>query len=179
MWVSSIASPLLLIGGWSLAQARQPDGYDAIRDTISALAARGATDWWIMTFALAGLGASYVITAVGFWRLGRAARTLLAVGGAATVVVSASPQPSPAHVPAAAIGFVTLAFWPFGLGRRFRPARWVALVLLGLLAWFAVALATGTLVGVSERALAGAEALTPLGIIVVSASHTVTARRSS
>jgi hypothetical protein len=40
--------------------------------------------------------------------------------------------------------------------------------LLALLAWFAIALIAGTLVGVSERALAGAEALAPIGIVVAS-----------
>ncbi len=161
-WVSAVAAPLLLIGGWSLAQTRQPERYDAVRDTISALAARGATDAWIMTAALAGLGASYMITAAGAWTFGRTARTLLAVGGAATLAVAASPQPSPTHVPAATIGFVTLALWPFALDRAGRAARSVGFTLLALLAWFAIALATGTLVGASERALAGAEALTPV-----------------
>ena len=178
VWVSLILAPLFLIGGWTLAQARQPEGYAAARDTISALAARGATDRWIMTAALAGLGASYVITAAGYWTLGRVARALLAVGGAATVVVSASPQPSAGHVPAAVIGFIALAIWPaFGRGSRFRSCRWVTLVLVALLAWFALALATGNSVGVSERALAGAEALTPIGITIASISRKPTARR--
>jgi hypothetical membrane protein len=166
VWVSAVAAPLFLIGGWSLAQTRQPDSYNAVRDTISALAARGANDPWIMTAGLAGLGASYVITAAGFWTLGRVARTVLAVGGAATIAVAASPQPSPAHVPAAAIGFVALAIWPFGLGHRVGAARWVAVALLALLAWFGIALETGSLVGLSERALAGAEALTPIWALV-------------
>lgn len=180
VWVSSIVAPLLLVGGWTLARARQPGGYDATRDTISALAARGATDRWIMTAALAALGATYVITAAGFSTPGRAARALLAVGGAATIVVSASPQPSAAHLPAAAIGLVALAIWPaFMPGSRFRSGRWVTLVLLALLAWFAIALAAGNLAGVSERALTGAEALTPFGIVVASASRTGAARRST
>ena len=166
VWVSAVAAPLFLIGGWSLAQTRQPDSYDAVRDTISALAARGANDRWIMTAALAGLGASYVITAAGFWTLGPTARTVLAVGGAATIAVAASPQPSAAHVPAATIGFVALAIWPLALGPRVRAARWVAVTLLALVAWFGIALASGSLVGLSERVLAGAEALTPIWALV-------------
>ncbi len=170
VWVSAVAAPVFLIGGWSWAQARQPDSYDAVRDTISALAARGASDRWIMTAALAGLGASYVITAVGSGTFGRLARTVLAVGGAATIAVAASPQPSPTHVPAAAIAFVALAIWPFGLRRTVRAAPWVAVTLLALLAWFGIALATARVVGLSERALAGAEALTPIWALVASTS---------
>ena len=34
---------MLLSGGWTLAAARQPHGYDAVRDTISALADVAAT----------------------------------------------------------------------------------------------------------------------------------------
>src|SRR3954471_6075542 len=112
VWVSSALAPLLLIGGWPLAQLRQPQSYDATRDTISALAAQGAHDAWIMTIGLAGLGACHLVTAAGFAASGRLARATLGVGGAATVVVAASPQPAPMHVPAAAIGFAALAIWP-------------------------------------------------------------------
>ena len=64
-WVAvpAITAPVALIGGWSLAQAHQPRAYDPLRDTISALAARPATDSWIMTTGLALLGLSYVAAA--------------------------------------------------------------------------------------------------------------------
>lgn len=167
VWVSSALAPLLLIGGWTLAQSRQPHGYDAARDTISALAAHGAADPWIMTAGLAGLGASHVITAAGFWAPGRVARAILAAGGAATVLVAASPQPAAAHVPAAAIAFVALAIWPaFASRTSVRWGRWWTFALLVVLAWFAVELVAGTLLGLSERVLSGAEALTPIGIIL-------------
>jgi hypothetical membrane protein len=178
-WVSSALAPLLLIGGWTLAQSRQPDGYDPTRDTISALAAHGATDAWIMTAGLAGLGASHLITAAGFWAPGRMSRAALAVGGAATVVVSASPQPAAAHAPAAAVGFVALAIWPaFAPRGSFRSGRWSTLALLALLACFVIALVAGKLVGVSERALAGAEAITPIGLVVEWRQRTAAAGRS-
>ena len=38
-WASATAAPVALIGGWTLAATRQPEAYDATRDTISALAA--------------------------------------------------------------------------------------------------------------------------------------------
>src|SRR5436305_11042522 len=98
-WMSSTFAPVLLIGGWTLAQSRQPATYDATRDTISALAAHGAHEAWIMTIGLAGLGGCHLITAAGFGASGPVARAILAVGGAATVAVAASPQPAAAHVP--------------------------------------------------------------------------------
>jgi hypothetical membrane protein len=160
-----MVAPAFLIVGWTVAQSRQPPGFDPVRDTISALAARGATDAWIMTVGLAGLGVCHLVTAAGFGASGRPARAVLAVGGAATVVVAASPQPAVAHVPAATIGFVALALWPAFTPRGFGLGRPTSVVLLAVLAWFGVALATGSLVGLSERVLAGAEALAPLVLL--------------
>jgi hypothetical membrane protein len=173
-WFSAALAPVLLIGGWTVAQSRQPAGYDALRDTISALAARGATDAWIMTAGLAGLGACHLITAAGFQTAGRAARAMLALGGAATVVVAASPQPAAAHVPAAVVGFIALAAWPALMRRTLGSYRWWALVLLAFLAWFGIAVAIDSLVGLSERVLAGAESLAPITLFVA-----ISARRPS
>src|ERR1700719_1348053 len=92
--VSSGAAPVLLIGGWTIAQARQPPGYSPVRDTISALAARGAADRWVMTSALAGLGACHVVTALGLRPARPGGRVVLAGGGVATVLVAAFPQPA-------------------------------------------------------------------------------------
>ena len=80
-WVSWRWLPLALIGGWSLAAARQPAGYDPVRDTISALAARDAADSWIMTTGLAILGVCHMATAGGLSEAGGTARALLAAGG--------------------------------------------------------------------------------------------------
>ena len=103
---------MLLSGGWTLAAARQPHGYDAVRDTISALAVRGASDRWVMTAALAGLGACHVITATGL-RPARGGRMVLAFGGVATVLVAAFPEPSQgsseAQTVAASLAFTSLA----------------------------------------------------------------------
>lgn len=167
VWSSSALAPVALVGAWLLAQTRQPARYDAARDTISALAARGAVDPWIMTTGLATLGACHLATAAGFPDAGRLARSLQLLGGAATVVVAASPQPAAAHVPAAAVGFVTLALWPACTPRRLRRAGVpVSAVLVALLLWFGVELHGGGLVGASERALAAAEALAPLVMLL-------------
>ena len=63
--LSATAAPVLLIGGWTVAAAQQRGGLrPGRRARISALAAHGATDRWIMTAALAGLGVCHVVTAL-------------------------------------------------------------------------------------------------------------------
>jgi hypothetical membrane protein len=174
---SATAAPVLLGGGWTLAEAKQPPGYNPVRDTISALAAHGATDRWIMTSALAGLGACHVVTAAGLRPAGRSGRVVLAGGGAATMMVAAFPQPaignSVAHTVAATVAFVALGTWPvFAARRRLMapllmraPAAAASAVLLGLVVWFAVELHGGQR-GLAERAAAGAQALWPLAVVI-------------
>ncbi len=52
---ASVTAPLLLITGWTIAARLQPHRYDAIRQTVSALAAHGASDRWVMTLAFLGV----------------------------------------------------------------------------------------------------------------------------
>ena len=173
--LSATSAPVLLIGGWQLAAARQPGGFDPVRQTISALAALGATDPWIMTTGLAGVGVCHVVTALGLRPAAPAGRVLLATGGAATVAVAAFPQPvtgdSAAHVAAAAVAFPALSLWPALAWRRDRsPSRAVSLGaasillgLLGLLGWFSLDFVTDSpRIGRSERLLAAAQSLCPL-----------------
>jgi hypothetical membrane protein len=174
--VSAVAGPVVLATGLALAQARQPRTYDPIRDTISALAAHGATDRWVMTSALAGLGACHVVTAWGL-RPGRTTgRVVLGVGGAATVLVAAFPQPahgnSVAHTVAATVAFGALALWPVvAARRRVAPlldpptAAAATVVLVGLVVWFAAEIHGGQR-GLAERAAAGAQALWPLAVVL-------------
>jgi len=120
--LSSTAAPVLLIGGWELGAARQPPGFDPVTETISALAGYGATDRWIMTVGLAGLGVCHLVTALGLRPAALPGRLLLAIGGAATVLVAVFPQPadgsSPAHILAAAVAFPALSLWPALAWRR-------------------------------------------------------------
>jgi hypothetical protein len=181
--VSSAAAPVLLIGGWTVAADRQPAGFDPVADTISALAAHGADDRWLMTAALAGLGLSHITTALALRPLAPPGRVLLAAGGVATLLVAAFPLPdgdggSVAHTAAAAVAFVSLSTWPALAWRRDvagpAPARPVvalgaATVLLGLLGWFAAELAADDgRVGLAERGTAGAQALWPLAAVLAS-----------
>ncbi len=174
--VSSAAAPVLLVGGWTVAAGLQPGSFNPVSGTISALAARGATDRWVMTLALAAVGACYVITGLALRPAASPGRLILMSGGAATALVAAFPETagdggSPLHTLWAAIGFVALAVWPLaarGPGLPGPGVRAVAAgVLLGLLVWFGTELiGGGQQVGLAERVLAGAEAVWPLATVL-------------
>ena len=175
--VSSAVAPVALIGGWTVAAARQRGGFDPVTRTISALAALDADDRLVMTAALVTVGVCHVTTAVALRPAAAPGRLLLGLGGAATVLVAAFPLPSggggsPAHAAGAAVAFGALAAWPAlawrkgsGVPVSLRPAVSVgaAAVLLGLVAWFAVELGIdGGRVGLAERVAAAAQATWPL-----------------
>jgi hypothetical membrane protein len=177
--LSASLAPVFLIGGWTLAAALQPPGYRSTRDTISALAGLGATDRWVMTTGLAGLGACHLVTALGLRPVAPGGRALLALGGVATLLVAAFPVPragtSAVHQVVAGIGFVSLGLWPALAWRRGPAVPWVlqppvavaaAVVLLGLVGWFAVALSGTGPVGLTERLAAGAQAVWPLVVVL-------------
>jgi hypothetical protein len=70
--VSSAAAPVLMVGGWTLAAGlQQPQSYSQLADTVSALAAPGATDRWVMTVTFLVVGACDAITGLAL----RPART--------------------------------------------------------------------------------------------------------
>lgn len=186
--ISAAAAPVALIGGWTLAAARQPGRFDPLTRTISALAAHGAADRWIMTSALGALGTCHLVTASGLRAARPAGRLTLAVGGVATVLVAAFPQSvegdSAAHTATAAAAFAALTVWPAlamrsdGVGgpvlsRRISVAA--TAVLAAALAWFATELDDGDLLGLSERVLAAAQALWPL-VVVTAVSRCARAR---
>jgi Protein of unknown function (DUF998) len=205
--LSSATAPVLLIGGWTIAAGLQPDHFDPVTGTISALAAHGAADRWVMTLALAALGACYVVTGLALRAAARPGRLLLMAGGVATVVVAANPLPpaggsSLPHGLAAGVAFVALAIWPAGAWRRPSPvpvgpvpaqpvpaspvpavlrpavAAGAVLILAGLLTWFAVELwGGGGQVGLSERVLAGAESIWPLVVVLLACWQLSRARR--
>ena len=179
--LSAAGAPVLLVGGWTVAAALQPGSFSQVTGTISALAAYGAADRWVMTAALAGAGACYVVTALALRPAAAPGRLLLTAGGVATVLVAANPETagrggSLPHTLWAAAGFIALAAWPLLSRRRgpsaaalLRPAACAAAstVLFALLVWFGVELsAGGGLTGLAERMLAGAQALWPLAVIL-------------
>ncbi|MGZ4601153.1 MAG: DUF998 domain-containing protein [Oryzihumus sp.] len=178
---SAIAAPVLLVGGWTWAQAVQPAPFDPVRQTISALAATGAPHRVVMTVALLGLGVAHATTALAVRPAATAGRLTLAVGGVATFLVALLPLPSPsgsaaAHTAAASTAFAALAVWPV-LASRSRPGTPMALrrraagtatvVLALLVAWLLLELrSAGPAVGLSERVAAAAQALWPLAVVL-------------
>jgi len=188
--VSSTAAPVLLVGGWTWAAARQDIEFDSLTQTISALAALDATDRWVMTSALAGVGLAHITTALALRGAALPGRLILAGGGVATVLVAALPLPtvigdggSVPHAVVAGISFGALAVWPafamrsaraeeggkgtvaWGLRRKVALAATAAL--LAGVGWFVSDLGQDlSQVGLSERFAAGAQAVWPLLVVL-------------
>ncbi|MET7752743.1 DUF998 domain-containing protein [Micromonospora sp. NPDC005367] len=183
---TAAAAPVLLVTGWTVAGARQPSGYDPVRDTISELAGPDAADRWIMTGALVLFGCCYLAIAAVLHAAGLPSRFLLAVGGVATIALVAFPRPSVGgslgHGTVATVAVLALSLWPAGtalwlprgpvVGHLARPEppwafrRAVGLsataLLLGLVGWFALEVNVGSRTGLAERVTALAVALWPL-----------------
>ncbi len=185
--ISSAGSPALLVAGSTAAAAVQPRSYNPVADTISALAAVGAVDRGLMTWALVGVGACYVMTGLALRPAALAGRVILMAVGVATMAVAANPERaghggSLPHVLLAATGFIIMAAWPVA-GRvpgppgppglrvpyGLRPAVAVSAtaVMAGLLLWFGAELVlAGHQVGLAERTVAGIQALWPLVVVL-------------
>ncbi len=177
---SAVLAPIGMIGGWTLAAAVQGPGFDPVLDTISALATQAATAPAIMTAGLALTGVGHVATAVALRPAAAPGRILLATGGIATVLVAALPVDAypRAHGLCAALAFGALSVWPLAAIRRgatgpLAPVAGAVVsgALLVLLAWFVVELQGlapdgGSATGLAERAVAGAQSLVPLGVVL-------------
>ena len=184
--ISSAGSPVLLVGGWTAAARLQPRSYNPVADTISALAALGAADRWVMTWAMAAVGACYVVTGLALRPAARAGRVILIAVGVATINVAANPERAGAggslpHTFWAAVGFIAMAAWP-AAGRIRGTGVWGARVPYGLrpavslgatavmavlLGWFGAELISGgRQVGLAERVLAGTQAAWPLVVVL-------------
>jgi hypothetical protein len=168
--VTAGAAPALLVVGFLVAARLQPVSYDPLRDTISALAARGATDPWVMTAAIAAVGTCYLLTALGLSPLRRVGRLALAGGGVATLSIAAFPTPlhgySGPHAVAVIAASTTMCAWPVLAVRgrppahvlRFGPNVAASAVTFGLIMWFTLEINGGEL-GLAERCAAVAPAL--------------------
>jgi hypothetical protein len=100
-------------------------------------------------------------------------------GGLAGVLVAGNPEHaggSLTHACWAGVGFAALVTWPGGAWRRGPSVPWglrsavsavVAVIMLGLLAWFLVELiAKGGQVGLAERVMGVAQAGWPLVVVL-------------
>jgi hypothetical membrane protein len=169
-----------MVTGFTVAGSLQPR-FDPVADTVSVLAAPGATDRWVMTLTFLVVGVCYVVTGLALRPARAAGRLILVVGSAAGMMVAANPlHPGTAypagHIIWASIGLVGLTTWPAGAWRRgpgvpwgLRPAVAAAAVvlLLAVLAWFVTELVTGAgQVGLAERVAGVVQAAWPLAVVL-------------
>jgi hypothetical protein len=115
--VSSAATPVLLVSGWTIAADLQPQPFDPIKQSVSSLAGAGADERWVMTLAFVVVAVCYIITALALRPAALAGRLVLVAAGTAGMLVAASPQAaaggfSLAHAFWSAFGFAFLAGWP-------------------------------------------------------------------
>ncbi|MFI8962594.1 DUF998 domain-containing protein [Streptomyces sp. NPDC053493] len=182
-------APVVLVGGWTTAAVLQGPSYDAVRQTISVLAAYGAAGFWVMSGALFALGVCHLATAWGLRAAAPAGRVTLAAGGVAALVVAFVPTPSSGgslrHGSVAAVGFALLALWPLLAavrgGRavpwalRLGPALAATASMGGAALWFLVETDRHGAAGVAERLVTCLQSLWPL-VVVVSCLHHQRAR---
>ena len=178
--VSSAVAPVLLVGGWTVAAHLQPR-FDPVADTVSALAALGATDRWVMTLTFLLVGGCYIVTALALRPARTAGRLILIAGALAGMLVAANPEragdPYPVpHIIWAVVGLAGLVTWPAGAWRAGSAAPWalrpavagaVVTVLFALVLWFGVELVLGSgQVGLAERVAGVAQAIWPLAVVL-------------
>jgi hypothetical membrane protein len=178
--ISAVAAPVLLIGGWTVAAGLQPR-FDPMADTVSALAAIGATDRWVMSGVFVLVGACYILTALALRSAKTGGRLILIAGAIAGMLVAANPEHaggfgSVPHFVFASLGFAGLTLWPAGAvrkgpeapwGLRVAPAAAAVALQFALLAWFGTELImAGGQAGLAERIMGGAQAAWPLAVVL-------------
>lgn len=185
---SSVLPPVVLAAGWTIGAYLQSRPYNAVSDTVSALAGIGATDRWVMTLAFALAGACEIVTALALGPARLAGRLILVAGGTAGILVAEFPvhmgHGAPgSHILWATVGLVALAAWPLASAHRGPDAPWalhfgvsigVAVLLAALLAWFGLELVTSAgQAGLAERVLGEVQSAWPF-VVVMSCQHPAT-----
>jgi hypothetical membrane protein len=176
---SAALAPALLVGGWLMAGALQPPSYSPMQQTMSDLAGQAATDPWVMTVALFGVGGCQLATGIGLTRVQLPARMLLIVAGLSTVGVAASPEAAtgatPRHLLFAVSCVVATLVWPVFVMER-DPARprilsiysslVVTAVFAALSGWLLITTQGGGDLGLAERLTSLAQSLWPLVVVL-------------
>ena len=178
--VSSAAAPVLTVAGWSVAAGLQPRSFDPVAEPVSALAAVGAADRWVMSLTFVVVGACVIATSLALRPARVPGRLILIAGAVAGMLVAANPEhPGTslpvAHMICAAAGCAGVVAWPAGAWRRGPSVPWglrpwvsagAVAVLLALVVWFGVELFTGGgLAGLAERVFGAAQALWLLAVV--------------
>lgn len=188
--VSAGLSPVLITGGWLIADALQPASYSPIRKTVSVLAGHAGTDRWIMTSALFLVGGCNLVTAVGLTGVRLPARILLLVAGLSSIGIAAFPEPgagsTPQHLAWTSLGAVTIAVWPAFTGRRGSPrplilsirgAATVTAVSIAMLGWLIIETQGGRVLGLAERLTSSIQITWPFVVALALRSSLRTPRR--
>jgi Protein of unknown function (DUF998) len=172
---TALLAPVVLVGGWLIADVLQPASYSPMQQTVSVLAGLSGTDRWIMTAALLLVGSCQIATGAGLTAVRMPARILLILTGLSTLGIAASPEPAGGptsrHLAFAVSCVVTTAVWPVLVARR-APARpWilsvcgcatVTVIFAGLSCWLLVAARDGVGdLGMVERLTSAAQGLFP------------------
>jgi hypothetical membrane protein len=168
-------SEVLLIGGWLIAGALQPVSYSPMQQTMSDLAGQTATDPWVMTAALFGVGACQLATGLGLTSAPAQARLLLILAGLSTIGVAASPDapggPTPWHLAFAGSCIITTLVWPLfaacrgpGQPRVLSGHCGVAVTALfaAVSGWLLISTQGSGDLGLAERLACSAQGLWPL-----------------
>jgi Protein of unknown function (DUF998) len=178
---TSGAAPVLMVGGWTVATSLQPRSVDPVAETVSALAAVGAAERWVMTATFLAVGLCYIATGLALRPARAAGRLILVAGAGVGMLVAAFPQSaggggSLLHAIWASAGLGALAAWPAAAWRRGPGVPWAlrpavcaiaATMLVLLLAWFATEVVTGAgQAGLAERVLGVAQAVWPLTVVL-------------
>jgi hypothetical membrane protein len=178
---SSAAAPVLTVAGWSVAARLQPSPVNPFAEPVSALAAAGAADRWVMSLTFVVVGACVLVTALALRPARAPGRLILMAGAVGGMLVAAYPEhPGTSfpvgHVICAAAGCAGVVAWPAWAWQRGRSVPWglrpgvsavAVVVLLALVTWFVVELITGGgLAGLAERIFGAALALWPLAVVV-------------
>ncbi len=177
--ISSLLAPIILIGGWTIAEASW-HSYEPMRQTISELAAGDAPTRTFMTIVFILTGVCHIVTASGLNIAHKRGRIMLAIGGAATIAVAFAPLPSvlehsPAHTTFATISFGAMSLWPALAMRTDITGSWmvsqrgaiIGTLILGALSlvFLATWLTESNYAGLAERMLAGSQAFWPWGLV--------------
>ncbi|MBO0822346.1 MAG: DUF998 domain-containing protein [Actinobacteria bacterium] len=176
---SSLLAPVVLIGGWTVAADLQPQPFDAVRRSISALGAEGMPYRWVIAVALIGVGVCHATTGFALRSAAEPGRVMLIIGGVSSILIAVNPQGqhggSLPHEAFSLIGVVVMTIWPIAGMRReagaplgLRPAAVYAAtcVTLVIVAWFVVELFNGPQLGLAERAVTADQSIWPLLVVV-------------
>src|ERR1700746_921973 len=112
-----------MVGGWSVGARVHPRPVNPVAEPVSALAAVGAADRWVMSLTFVVVGACVFVTGLALRPAGTPGRLLRRTGAVAGMLVAVNQEhpgtsfPVP-HMICAAAGCAGVVAWPAGAWRR-------------------------------------------------------------